>query len=497
MKSLLEASPLDFLGQLSNVINMFDNKQDKTKVPYLNGSISNYSKNLIMTFPMMCDNSLRPSTASMISRANERNIVTMLELLFSSAQFRGNTGAEILKKIHTNINSSMGIDDYIGIMNDFSYKASNLANNVRENAEIVRSENEMVKTLKTPQNSFPVNNFSERSLNDYSVFTLGINNKTVVTEKLFGFGKKDFDSLDPNNPHDQARMDWMKNVAGMKKDKNAEKFAKNRDKREQEKHDLEMQRNKMQMYDDHNSNLRRAELDRIQMAKNNIDILSHQLLDSEVKKANEMSPTLMIVRFNELDTDGKIYGQRSFVAGVKSRLISVDAADIIDRISSKNKTELTFLNFIRATTGEISLMKDFLLCVDQAKIDSKNGVKKGEAAKMWKVLENRSRSNTLNKLRRKGNDASAITTLVINQETVNFIKKEFEFDIEKINNARSILETFNLLGIIIADESIEVVKFLYAGNDTFEQQAYGYLEKESNDNSYKKVINLMGKMNGR
>ena len=116
---------------------------------------------------------------------------------------------------------------------------------------------------------------------------------------------------------------------------------------------------------------------------------------------------------------------------------------------------------------------------------------------MWNVLSNRSIKNNFNKLRRKGNDASSITTLVVNQETVNVMKNEFDFDLENIRNARMIMDAYNFLGIIIADESIEVVKALYAGNDSWEQQAYSYLEKESNDNSYRKVINLMGKMNGR
>lgn len=49
------------------------------------------------------------------------------------------------------------------------------------------------------------------------------------------------------------------------------------------------------------------------------------------------------------------------------------------------------------------------------------------------------------------------------------------------------------MGIIIADESIDVAKFFYAGNDSWEQQAYSFLQKESNDNSYKKVINLLNK----
>ena len=76
------------------------------------------------------------------------------------------------------------------------------------------------------------------------------------------------------------------------------------------------------------------------------------------------------------------------------------------------------------------------------------------------------------------------------------MKKEHDFDIENPKNAKMIMDAYNLLALIIADESIEVCKFLYNGNTVFEEQSYNYLERESNDNSYKKVINLIGKMNG-
>ena len=92
-----------------------------------------------------------------------------------------------------------------------------------------------------------------------------------------------------------------------------------------------------------------------------------------------------------------------------------------------------------------------------------------------------------------GKDANAKTTLVINQETVKIMKKQYHFDIEIPKNAKTILDAYNLLGIIICDESIQVAKFLYAGNDMYEQQAYSYLEKESNDKSYKNVVNLLAK----
>ena len=282
------------------------------------------------------------------------------------------------------------------------------------------------------------------------------------------------------------------------------KYAKNRDEREQRREEREIERarrdaeyNKQREEREQRRDVAQARRDAMQDVESQVNVLSRRLLDTDVKKANEMQPTLMIVQYNEMDADGKIYDKKSFVAGVKARLISVDSNDMVERLIAKNRTKINFLNFIRATTGEISFVKDFLFCVGQAKINAKNAVKKGPAASMWNTLENLSIKNNWNRLRKKGNDASCITTLVINQETVNILKKEYDFDLERINNARMIMDAYNLLGIVIADESIEVVKFLYNGNNVFEQQAYSYLERESNDNSYKKVINLIGKMNGR
>ena len=56
---------------------------------YLNGSISRYSKNLIMSFPAICDNSLPIGTVQMISKAHEKNLATMFEMLFSAMSLSG------------------------------------------------------------------------------------------------------------------------------------------------------------------------------------------------------------------------------------------------------------------------------------------------------------------------------------------------------------------------------------------------------------------------
>lgn len=419
MQSILEKGGILFA--LTNKMKNFSlkefDKDQKEKAAnanvgsaYLKGSISEYTKDLIMTFPTLCDNSLPATTASLISKATERNIVSMLEMLFASIQINGTDAVEMLSKLHKNISTSASIDDVVDAL-------EKLGESYKETPEIKEAIRTITEAVKRQYKSYPISSFSENSLNDYVVYN--VYGKTIVREDKTTSGK----------------------------DENDDKV------------------------------------------KDSINYLGKILMDQDVKKVNELSPTLMIVKYNEITPDGSNI-KDTFVTGVKSRLISTDASDIVERLIAKNKTKLSFLNLIRATTGEINFVSDFLLCTKQAKIDAKNAVKKGPAAKMWNVLEFRAAKNTKNKVKGFGNDASAITTLVINQETVNLLKKEYDFDLEKITNTKMIMDAYNLLCICICDESIEVAKFLYAGNDSYEQQAYSFLEKEGKDNT-KKIINLL------
>lgn len=434
MKSLLEDGNKSLFSSVRRVLGL--SKPDKNKKDtYLNGSISSAAKDLIMTFPVMCDNSLPISTASMISKAHERNVITMLQLLFSAMQMNSKDGREVIASIHTNLKTNYSMDDVVDALDGISNAeepGKAIYNLLGENVQLSDRDlknliNEMTEALKTMNKSFPVESLSETSLNDFTI--LNVNGNTIVRE-----------------------------AAPQKKE--------------------------------------------IVKEDNEVYLSAEKLLDSDVKKANELAPSLMVVQYNELEDDAqggkKIFQKTSFVAGVKSRLIAVDSMDIVERIVSKNKTALNFLNFIRATTGEIHIVKDFLLSIDQAKIDAKNSVKKGQAARMWKALEARAIKNNRNKLRKEGNNASAITVLVLSQETVNFLKTKYDFDIENLKNATMILEAYNLMGLFIADESIEVVKSLYVGNSEFESTAYQYLRRENNNNSTEKAItNLLGQANRR
>jgi hypothetical protein len=495
MQSVNELSAIT-LKDIVDAAEKVANPSEKGKGHYLGGSISNYTKNLIMTFPCMCDDSLSASTASMISRANERNIVTMLHMLFSSINMTTSKDAiDIIRGIHNNIKTNYTLDDYMDTMDDIMTYSESVFTNAKERVIVA----EMMKSIREAK-SFPISSLEEdSSLLDFEVY--GNNSITSVREAKKSEKNKYYAyTTTRKSPVINGEPDKMSGDVSSTSKHYTYKSV-DPDEEDDTPDDLDYKKKKQDVEYSKAKNIRDEEeyrnskKDRMAKAQNDLNnLFTKRLLDSDVRKSNEMQPALMIINYNQVNPNNQqVVGQSSFVAGVKSRLIPVESQDIMDRIYAKNKTKVNFKNFIRATTGEISFVKDFLLCINQAKIDAKNASKKGLAATMWKTLENRSIKNTWNKIRRSSNDASAITVLVISQETVNALIKYYNIDISKVKTAKEIMDTYNLMGIIIADDSLEIAKFLYAGNDNWDQQAYSFLEKEASGGEYKKMVNLLNK----
>ena len=227
--------------------------------------------------------------------------------------------------------------------------------------------------------------------------------------------------------------------------------------------------------------------------KDQTEYFKNQLLPQDVQKANELMPTTVAVNFTTY-CDG-IKNRSTGIIGVKAKLYPVDSMEIISRITSKYKDSNTLFNLIRASTREISFFKDLAFAIDKAKLDAVNMAKESNNAKLFKLLERRAAKNKFSALLKK-NDASPITSLVISQEEVEYLKKYNNLDMEKSYVTRSILEAYNLMDIVIADESLEVAKFLFDdGDGIYDTLPFDALEKEAKDSSYKKVINIMSKIN--
>ena len=226
--------------------------------------------------------------------------------------------------------------------------------------------------------------------------------------------------------------------------------------------------------------------------KDAAEFFAKQVPDTDFKKANELVPTMMTVSFKIINKDD----YANALVGVKAKLYPVASNDIIQHITDKNANRNWLTNFFRATTREISFLKDFVLAIDKAKLDAQSMSSRNPTAdRMWKVLERRASNSKFKRLMMSNNNAAAITTLCVSQEEVEYMRKNYNTDLESLNVVRGLFESLNLMAIVIVDETLEVAKFIYDETELmWETISFNHLEREASDNSYKKIVNLMTKM---
>ena len=230
--------------------------------------------------------------------------------------------------------------------------------------------------------------------------------------------------------------------------------------------------------------------------KNNADFFQKQILSTDIKKANELVPTTMVMSFTHVDKEsGRATKVEDVIIGVKCRMVFVDSMDIINHILTKLDDKEFVFNLIRATTREISFFRDFIFAIDKAKIEALANSKRGSSDPMWKVLERRSLMSRANRFIGRGNNCNAITHLVISQEEVDYVRKNMGKNIDSPKAINAIMEAYNFMSINIVDESLELCKFMFdTGENQWETLAFSALEKEQNNGDYKKIVNLMSKI---
>jgi len=459
---------------VKDVIDLVTSVKDFDEVQFLSNikagrsfkSISSATKDMILTFPVLCCSDISIEAASMVSKALEKRYAAMLQMLFSAIDIRSNENViQYLQKFHANLGPMDGyLDQYIA-------SVDKLVTTYDENWE----EAEIPKEVQTEVLEYMKRNCGytlPSSINENSLMNYKVEKKSNGTFDVFLIQEDDKDTIKA-----QGRVidNLTKSLQTMQQQASGFSHL-NVLAPQQAKKYADMQKGLDSEYSQH----------------------TRTLLPSDVKKANELVPTLMIVQFNQYqeygETGCKILGVKTCVIGVKCKLYPVDFSDIAYRISNKTREKNFLNNFVRATTNEISFVRDFMFAVDKAKLDAKSYGAKGSSNKMWKVLERRSVKSRIRRSMKMDNDATAISTLVLSQNLVDYLKKTENINLEKTNTCRLLMESYNLMSIVIVDETMEVAKFLFdTGEDDFEVISFNNLERESSDGSYRKVVNLLSK----
>lgn len=480
-------------------------------------SVARASSDLVLVFPFMCDSTVSLETASMTAKAIERQCVTMLRLLFSSYQIsQADNAKDFIKQFHSNITNPVSLDDFMSYMDGLAESGNVTVTDPKTYRAIQEEVHHLYDMLP--------DNISETSLSE-AVVLERYGNLEVMSEGRLSKAKRSKNQKrkkdavnasraqaaaasivngDPNADAEYYANQYVNMFGGASNSAPSGAYSSinaNDEYKNIADAVAKVINNKMKEIkapvssSSVDSDILNNPEKLAQFYKNMMDAEQNRMIDSDVKKANELVPTMMTVNFIYKDEKTGIAIPVTFVCGIKCRLIPVDPTDIADRIFVKHADKNILLSFIRATTRETSFIKDFLFAIDKAKIDTIAQSRRGSSNKMWKILERRAVRSKWNRAFSHPNDATMITTLGISQELVEYIKKENGIDLNNPKVARGIMEGFNLMGMVIIDEAAEANKFLWdTGEGFYETISFNNLEREASGGEYKKALNLMQKM---
>lgn len=450
-------------------------------------SITRANKDLTMTFPVMVSNTVDPASAQLVSRALERKFVTLTQMLLSAISITSSKDAiDHLKNIHSNLDltSFFDVDDYLAVSQEATANHIFDATEVKAVYEAFRQErlrakpiNHLITRPQTPTRPMK-EEFGEEYTKD-QLNALG----TALALKDIKDGKHDFSGYFQGRTQvrdarlGQHRAEHERDAAiqqALANDERARRIVQAGSRRY----------NRMRQDRD---NLQ-SRIDDLTAVRTNG--ISHLAKDQDYKKANELQPTLLQIQFISTNDNNDPITVDAYV-GIKTKIYCVDSADIANHIVSKRSYNFSLYNLIKATSGEIEFWRDFVFAIKKAKIDAVSNTHRGSSSKLWKVLERRALASKINRFMSARNDATAITTLMMSAYDVEMLRKMEDIDISDSRVARKLMDDYNLVGIVIVDDSTESAKIIFdTGDDEYEPYTFKTLKRDDKMD-YKQMIQLL------
>lgn len=407
-------------------------------------SIARQSDKAICQFPVISSNAMTYDTAIMVTKACERNFTSFMQVVvgLNSVIDSGTTATQYISRFHTNIDND-------GTTGTTAGAVQTLAPKVLESLD-AKTRKEIHEMLVESNMDFE----SQFEMNSINNRFRPVDVKTLVKEEISGSAYVRDEDMD----------DFIK-------DKRSDKG---------------------QLINDTISNLKKLQAvpNRVGSDKDNVPTLK----DTDIKKANELVPSLMQVKLTQRGEGGNI--DLNFLIGIKAVLHPVTSAEMINNLAkavTKNKQGKLF-NFLRWTTGEISFLKDLVFSIDEVKRDLSDERDK-RTSPWWNLLKNR---NSVSRFRKWTRSKPLLpnATIVITQAEVDVMKANLKIDLGDAVVARKCMEELGLIQFVIVDEANDVAQFLIDGQSRYQTYTFGALARDNNDaeKQFKNILKAVNKL---
>lgn len=453
-------------------------------------SLTKATKGLIMEFPVLVSKANHIESAGIVAKAYEAKFVTLLQLAFAASNITNSKdGVEFVRNFHTNLKDSFSVDDFIDVMDTFVESANLNADSYAKYKAVTNDMRNLAYCFESDINDISLNNY--KVMNNYGSLKVvkEAPNSDPIDDKINTLKKlQNTDGSDEDLKSKQHKLNVLKMQDDLERKNRQEK-------REKERDAYQKAMDKTRDARDAARAQRDAEKHDMNLLKTSQDIITNNIVSSDLKKANELVPTMMVVNFVYQADKNTPQIMQQIIVGVKAKLYEVEPTDVINKLITKNVDSNLLLKLVQVNTRQISFVKDFLLAIDSAKLDALSRSKRGSTNKLFKVLERRALGGKIRRNLHLKDYCKAITSLVISQEEAEELLKN-NIDVNNVSIIRPIMEKLNLISFAIIDESAEAVKFIFdTGDDVYETIPLSKLEKEQKDGTSKKVINLLAKMN--
>jgi len=447
-------------------------------------SITRANKDLTMTFPVMVSNTVDPASAQLVSRALERKFVTLTQMLLSAISITNSKDAiDHLKNIHANLDltSLFDVDDYLAVSQEATANHIFDADTIKAVYESFRQERLRAKPLNHLRESLMDDMMAQmrQDPNFNTAVASNTFNNLSDDDKLRAVRMLDTDTATRNRDLSNQNRDLNQRLRDIERNEGRMRrnFARTQAQSNRRINDLRQSNNNLQSRLDDIRNNTRAGLAKLGK-------------DQDYKKANELQPTLLQIQFISTNDNNDPITVDAYV-GIKTKIYCVDSADIANHIVSKRSYNFSLYNLIKATSGEIEFWRDFVFAIKKAKIDAVSNTHRGSSSKLWKVLERRALASKINRFMSARNDATAITTLMVSAYDVEMLRKMEDIDISDSRVARKLMDDYNLVGIVIVDDSTESAKIIFdTGDDEYEPYTFKTLKRDDKMD-YKQMIQLL------
>lgn len=231
-----------------------------------------------------------------------------------------------------------------------------------------------------------------------------------------------------------------------------------------------------------------SQKDRADLSKNS---LAPKLLERDVKKTNDLTPYGIQVRLIAVNDKKEFVQYVDIIIGVKTILNLIPAHEMVTNLGRALQNKSLAFKFLRWTTGEISLLKDIVLNLNDIKMDTVD-----------KYNKNNPYFHTLKKLKNKKIGVRNLTvpnkilptaTIVVSRVDIDYLVDNFAIDLRKPLLVKKLMDNLLLMSFIIIDEGTGTVNIFDDGDSVYQTYSIDVIERDATlmQNKYGKQIGLM------